>query len=910
MHNVWRGGESSNSTTRGEREGILSRRTLYYASRAFHCVVANVVQYFSNTLNDEEVAILTSILTLPLEAKELYLRVLSRRPQYFPVSSLHERYSETIHVADAVQQLDARGLLLQFSGDDFFHDSDASTQSKRLSVLRTAKVTELKEVAKNLHRARDLTAQPIPSSKEALVPYVMGFGSDVANAWDDVMGAVVTPLAVVKSTVSFVFELFGVLTDYDAAALLQRKANTAPQMASCSVVLSTLNIVTFPMLVKMPPIPPPPPANLQPESSEPDSAAPSQAVSQRAKETLRSALSSQGVYETPQSSPSQVLVESTSSPKGGRTSLSLFSSRESLSCFLDAFHCWLELGVVVETNDRVKAHSTTWVEEMAATVTKGLEAARRLLNAEGLVPSATDDNITVCNLLYVHHRKSYRYRYMHLIRFLPLWKWCTCVEYLVELLQGVKRHADANRWLKYLLTSCIYPILPNSPNIARYRRASNDSSWEFSDAFQELHPEFCFRSHHRGGWIGRYALNLDHMKSPVEALHVLREALERNAADPAAPLAYIRRADRLAIERTLLRLWVPPRRWDAPPKQLLSDRIVDGTHIVVHGRREKVLDLTAGSNAVVGRSFWSSGIRNDTSVESCALAWYVNGRGRKERGWSGAHDEGAWASSLFMILLYDAIFETQHGRNDVTSLDANNRTLFPRFEFLSGYQTYPYDLYEPLGSFYLHRKDLIDSTLEHFANCSREEFVAHVAQFVKEHANEACLGIRWDLPLHSISKVVPQRALCQLFGWMLGDLSGGFAVRFSGFPDLVLWRDCDELSSRNDTACEGQAVEGRQSSERRAGAPANGSSGAPLFILSEVKSPNDHLSDKQVAVIDALLRCGFCVEVCHVAEATSSAPQGVAPLRRRASRRGAAGSRSSKPASRKETLVDDALMDS
>lgn len=97
------------------------------------------------------------------------------------------------------------------------------------------------------------------------------------------------------------------------------------------------------------------------------------------------------------------------------------------------------------------------------------------------------------------------------------------------------------------------------------------------------------------------------------------------------------------------------------------------------------------------------------------------------------------------------------------------------------------------------------------------------------------------LPLLNILAAVPQDALFRLLRKLyLSPMHEGHTVSFSGFPDLVLWHsEVDSLSNVYSAAS---------------------------FRLIEVKSPNDVLSTKQMAVNDCLRQCGFDVRVVRVVD--------------------------------------------
>lgn len=103
-----------------------------------------------------------------------------------------------------------------------------------------------------------------------------------------------------------------------------------------------------------------------------------------------------------------------------------------------------------------------------------------------------------------------------------------------------------------------------------------------------------------------------------------------------------------------------------------------------------------------------------------------------------------------------------------------------------------------------------------------------------------------NFPLLEMVSSIPRKSLISLLRCMfLGSLFEGFLPSKSGFPDLILWKCASTSSSigfENDST----------------------------FQLMEVKSPQDVLSMKQIAVNDTLLRCGFQVAVVRVLQAEDS----------------------------------------
>ncbi|AIO02405.1 hypothetical protein LPMP_352680 [Leishmania panamensis] len=112
-----------------------------------------------------------------------------------------------------------------------------------------------------------------------------------------------------------------------------------------------------------------------------------------------------------------------------------------------------------------------------------------------------------------------------------------------------------------------------------------------------------------------------------------------------------------------------------------------------------------------------------------------------------------------------------------------------------------------------------------------------------------------SLPLLDILRAIPLEPLWRLLRCLyLSPVTEGVPLEFSGFPDLVFWRTggCGGGNYRY-AAIQPSAEE--SSTVLRAS-----------FCLMEVKSPNDCLSTKQIAVNDLLRRCGFEVFVVHVDE--------------------------------------------
>lgn len=117
-----------------------------------------------------------------------------------------------------------------------------------------------------------------------------------------------------------------------------------------------------------------------------------------------------------------------------------------------------------------------------------------------------------------------------------------------------------------------------------------------------------------------------------------------------------------------------------------------------------------------------------------------------------------------------------------------------------------------------------------------------------------------DFPLLDILTAVPKAPLLKLLRCLyLSDLPEGYSVKFSGFPDLLLWRRGPSNPFLAPTLGDEDGEMGVTCAN-----PCSEFVTGDSFRLVEVKSPHDVLSTKQIAVNDCLRRCGFDVSVAHV----------------------------------------------
>jgi Fanconi-associated nuclease 1 len=193
-------------------------------------------------------------------------------------------------------------------------------------------------------------------------------------------------------------------------------------------------------------------------------------------------------------------------------------------------------------------------------------------------------------------------------------------------------------------------------------------------------------------------------------------------------------------------------------------------------------------------------------VEEIALQHYASDEGGN---FDGIHSESSVFTTLFVLILWQAMF-------DVTVPDV----------FRTSLQTAPLDLGHP--GFYECRSNEIEEILSLVEGGQAPRLIQHTWD---AHHGTLARGIAgtwdsWDVStLQCIATCIGGKglaAICRI-------LAREYATMCSGMPDLLLWN-----------------------AERG------------VAKLSEVKSTNDVLSDKQRVWINELERAGVDVEVCRV----------------------------------------------
>ncbi|KAG2314313.1 hypothetical protein Bca52824_017435 [Brassica carinata] len=284
----------------------------------------------------------------------------------------------------------------------------------------------------------------------------------------------------------------------------------------------------------------------------------------------------------------------------------------------------------------------------------------------------------------------------------------------------------------------------------------------------------------RGFWTVRLSTDLEHMGRPNESLSVAEQGL----LDPGR----------------ILRLAKPPRRWKTPTFPNLIDNKIP--EVTIQGRS---LNCEVGMK---NRFYGEDG--EQCGVEQLALQYYNGEEGGR---WQGIHTESSIWLTIFGLLMWDILF------SDVPGV------------FQTRFQTAPLDL--DTESFYITRKETIDSQLEKVANGMAEEILIISYEI---HRGTACRGVAWERfsleQLRAAVACVGGKCVASLCRYLAQD----YRSWCSGMPDLLLWRF-------KENGYEGEAK------------------------LVEVKSEKDKLSEQQRAWLLLLMDSGFNVEICKVTPA-------------------------------------------
>ncbi|XP_042433885.1 fanconi-associated nuclease 1 homolog isoform X2 [Zingiber officinale] len=277
------------------------------------------------------------------------------------------------------------------------------------------------------------------------------------------------------------------------------------------------------------------------------------------------------------------------------------------------------------------------------------------------------------------------------------------------------------------------------------------------------------RDSRRGYWTLRLSVNLEHMNYFNESLSVAEEGI----LDP-----WVRAGSKMALQRRVLRLGKPPRRWRVPDYADSVKRKIK--EICITGR--PLTNETASKNMYYGYDDELCG------VEQLALQYYA-----EEGGWSGIHSEGGIWMTIYGLLMWDVIF------SNVPDV------------FISRFQTAPLDF--DTDDFYTSREHLIECQLQKIEDGMAEEIL--ICSW-ESHMGVACRGVNWER--HSLPDL--RAAVSCIGGCPLASLCRHLAVDYrswsSGMPDLLLWRFHGDSSRGEAKLVEVKGPSDRLSEQQRA----------------------------------------------------------------------------------------------
>ncbi|XP_059310582.1 fanconi-associated nuclease 1 homolog isoform X2 [Lycium ferocissimum] len=250
----------------------------------------------------------------------------------------------------------------------------------------------------------------------------------------------------------------------------------------------------------------------------------------------------------------------------------------------------------------------------------------------------------------------------------------------------------------------------------------------------------------RGYWTLRLSVDLEHVGWLDESL----EVAEKGLLDP-----WVRAGSIVALQRRVLRLGKPPRRWKTPSfLDSVNRKIVE-----VHVQGRPVNCKTGVKNVFYGEDGERCG------VEELALEYYAGEGGC----WQGVHTESGIWLTIFGLLMWDVVFA------DVPNV------------FRTKFQTAPLDL--ETDSFYEVRRGLVEALLDKIEHGMAEELLI---MSWESHVGTACRGVNWDK--HSLSEL--RAAVTCIGGPCLASICRNLAQDYrswsSGMPDLLLWRFHDD----------------------------------------------------------------------------------------------------------------------
>lgn len=249
----------------------------------------------------------------------------------------------------------------------------------------------------------------------------------------------------------------------------------------------------------------------------------------------------------------------------------------------------------------------------------------------------------------------------------------------------------------------------------------------------------------RGDWWNRFSIDLEHLGKIQSSL----EIAETGLADE-----WVRGGARLSLQRRVLRLGRPPRRWKKPP---FADRAL------WRPRERKVIGRPINRKRSVKSIF--VGFNDDNvTVEELAIQYYS----QSEHGsWKGIHCEGGIWNTLFGILMWDILF------SDLPNV------------FQHPFQTCPLDF--DTDFFYHNRKESILMRIEELRRGDAPKIIHSVWE--REAGRKTfCCGVFWDRYTEDELLTAADCVGGQGLAVIMKQLAQDHKHWRSGMPDLFLWK--------------------------------------------------------------------------------------------------------------------------
>eukprot|EP01132_Coremiostelium_polycephalum_P002052 gene2052-2530_t len=251
----------------------------------------------------------------------------------------------------------------------------------------------------------------------------------------------------------------------------------------------------------------------------------------------------------------------------------------------------------------------------------------------------------------------------------------------------------------------------------------------------------------RGYWYLRMVVNFKHLNRLEDALVIC----ERSLKDP-----MVKSGDRLALEKHINHLSVPPRRW----------KVNSDLKILPNIKPPKIVTINAKKVRPNGSGRKSKYLMDDgteTSVEGITLEHFKN-----SDQWNGKFCETSLFIAIFVLFFWDIIFD------DSIPL-----------VFQSPFQDAPLDFGS--NEFYYQRKSNCDKRLQEIENADGT-YIQNILEQSWENNGYVVRGINWskyDLEeLLNISKCLGGGLISFISKLLLED----FKYFSKGMPDLFLWK--------------------------------------------------------------------------------------------------------------------------